>query len=897
MGQFAAGEIDAWLRNGGSVVTASDRAARSLAAAFHRARRHQGLSAWPAPAIQSWNEFILAAWKQRTLDARLILNLAQEQSLWAGIIVAYPQTASFLEGPRHRTASLAMEAHALLCAFAPQLLQAGSRTAWQQDHAAFSTWLAAFEEACRAGHLVSPARLPLELIPLLSNPPQNSDTTRPAILLAGFDRIQPIQRRVFDAWGEWHDIALDAPAGPTHFYESPDTQTELEACAIWCSHQLTSNPDASLLVITQDAGLRRGELDRTFLRLIGSESLFEFSLGIPFTQVPLAQSAHLLLRWLTGPLGEHELDWFFAAGYAGSPQECSALQGSMRALRHRSLEQPAWSLNAFLAQPSPTPPLPESWRDRITKAQQRLADLLSRTRSALDWAEFATQLLEDSGWPGPRALSSSEFQAARRFQEAIETTGSLGFDGHSIPWQDFLSAFTHVLEEALFTPQSHGAPIQIAGPAESAGLTADAIWFLGATEDAWPRAASMHPLIPPPVQRQFAMPHATPQLDWELAHSITTRLLTSAHEVHFSFARQIEGVESRASRVIENLVGAPQPLPPKLVLPPTPAPLTLTCEDASLVAFPPGKAEGGAAVLTAQSQCAFKAFATHRLSAQKWNPAQPCLTPAQRGLLLHAVLHAIWAGPPDGLRSLNDLRNLQDLPTFITGRVRRVFEQKLRGNLRARMPRAYLDLEEQRLIRLISEWLAYESTRADFEVLETEAEQTIHLAGLTLKLRLDRLDRLTDNTLLVIDYKTGDVSPNSWAPPRPEDVQLPLYAGFALPSGEILGGLTFARLRAGKISFAGRIGDAQATLLPGLTARSSLVTAPFTNELLIDWRQEIEQLARDFLAGRANVNPREYPQTCKQCNLQTLCRVTENPPGLDADSDGESADAEEADDE
>jgi hypothetical protein len=47
-------------------------------------------------------------------------------------------------------------------------------------------------------------------------------------------------------------------------------------------------------------------------------------------------------------------------------------------------------------------------------------------------------------------------------------------------------------------------------------------------------------------------------------------------------------------------------------------------------------------------------------------------------------------------------------------------------------------------------------------------------------LRLDRIDRLNDGSLLVIDYKTGDVSPKSWDLPRPDDVQLPLYAGFAL---------------------------------------------------------------------------------------------------------------------
>ncbi len=57
------------------------------------------------------------------------------------------------------------------------------------------------------------------------------------------------------------------------------------------------------------------------------------------------------------------------------------------------------------------------------------------------------------------------------------------------------------------------------------------------------------------------MPHATAQLDWELARAMTARLLGSAPEVNFSYARQSEGVEMRGSRVAAQFCGAPQPLP------------------------------------------------------------------------------------------------------------------------------------------------------------------------------------------------------------------------------------------------------------------------------------------------------------------------------------------------
>ena len=71
-------------------------------------------------------------------------------------------------------------------------------------------------------------------------------------------------------------------------------------------------------------------------------------------------------------------------------------------------------------------------------------------------------------------------------------------------WHEFLAELEHAADDILFAPQSTDAPIQIAGPAESAGLTADALWFLGADEESWPAVGSMHPFLPPYVQRELA---------------------------------------------------------------------------------------------------------------------------------------------------------------------------------------------------------------------------------------------------------------------------------------------------------------------------------------------------------------------------------------------------------
>ena len=907
-------EIDAWLRDGGRVVTASERGARALAAAYHRARRAEGLTAWPAPDIQDWDGFVRTAWQERCADDRMTLNTLQEQSLWAEIVSRDSPRAALLEDPRHRVAQMAMDAHRLLCLYAPRFLHAPARTSWQQDAAVFSRWLAAFDEACRTHRMLSAARLPVEFVEILKADANN----RAPLLLAGFDRILPTQRTLCDAWGVWRETRRAEAAQQVALYEAANQEAELAACALWCRQQMTLDPQARLLIVTQDADRRRGEIERAFTRFLiedpwhqstshqatyqsahpSAAPLFEFSLGVPLIHVTLARGAHLLLRWLTDAIEESALDWLFSSEVTtASVDESRALTVFMRALRRRSLQRTRWRLDTFLSQ-RPGASLPGSWTARMTLARQRLDQAARAQRDAAAWAELASELLRTVGWPGGRTFSSAEFQVTRRWERILDECASLGFNGRRIGWADFLSTLERALRETLFAPESQDAPILIAGPTESAAFTGDGIWFLGVHEDAWPANGAAHALLPLDLQREAGMPHAAAQLDWNLAAAVTERLLTSAPQVRFSYARQTEGVDAHASRVIAKITGEPTALPSELSAPAVPDMRTIEFEDRSRVPFPlpnieGGLIQGGSSVLTAQSQCPFKAFATARLGAEQWEQAEPALTAAQRGQLLHAVLHSAWSGPPRGIRSHAELTQIADLRAFVEDHVSVVLREKMPAAARDEMPQRYLQLEETRLLELVTAWLRFEMARARFTVAETEVDANAAIHGLALRLRLDRVDRLANGTLLVVDYKTGNVSPSSWELPRPDDVQLPLYAGFALDREvELLGGLVFAKVRAGQHGFAGRVLDAKSMLLPALGSQSALVKKRFTVEELIDWRAYIEQMAMEFIEGHAEVNPREYPRTCERCGLEALCRVREN--HSLADDDGE--DAEELDD-
>jgi ATP-dependent helicase/nuclease subunit B len=892
--------IDSWLAGGGIVLAASDRAARAIQTAYNTARRAQGLTAWTSPAIAMWQSWVREQWQQRDTAGHVPLSALQERALWAEVIRASRHAGAILDPDR--LAGAAQRALRLLCDYAPDALVRFTRSGWAGDSAIFSEWLAAFDTRCRRHQLISLSRLGLELTAALSS---GHAENRSPLLLIGFDRLTPSQRALLTAWGPWQlDFAESSVTPKTHHFAARDAESELAACVLWARQYLAADPSSRLMIVTPGLDLRRGEIERALLQPPPAglpELRFEFSLGVSLASAGLARGALLLLRWLYAPLSEPELDWLISSGYAcASPEEQSALAETMLQLRRRQLQRPDWPLEAFLNGGTPVLPLnsptrpPTAFAARLNAARHLLRSAQSR-QTPLAWAELTAELLETTGWPGYRPLTSEAFQSLERWESVVNECATLGLvrsvfdpssnsDPESLSWPDFVSALSAAAHDTVFAAESSDPPLLITEPFESAGLLADGIWFLGASEDSWPSRGAPHGLLPIRLQRASGMPHATPADDADLAASATQRLLASASESVFSHARHTAGVECRPSRLITRLAGPAVPLPESLIAAPPRPPITERCEDASLIPLPRLAIEGGAGTLTNQSLCPFKAFAVSRLAAQDWQPAGAGLTASERGLLLHAVLHRIWDKSSGGLGGLDDLIAIPDLVEFIRPYVRTAINEK--PAWRETHPARYLNLEADRLTGLIAEWLTYESARHPFTVERAERKIPVTIAGATLDVRLDRVDRLHDRSLLVIDYKTGLVGPSVWLGDRPDDVQLPLYAIHAIPLAitqallessaeeqQYLQGLVFARLAAGNLKYDGRLRDARGTLHPGLGNRTAIVKNALTDEQLSDWRNIIQRLGEDYLAGHAEPHPKDGLKTCDRCHLHAVCRI------------------------
>jgi hypothetical protein len=235
--------------------------------------------------------------------------------------------------------------------------------------------------------------------------------------------------------------------------------------------------------------------------------------------------------------------------------------------------------------------------------------------------------------------------------------------------------------------------------------------------------------------------------------------------------------------------------------------------------------------------------------------------------MLHEALQRIW-------QALRDSATLAAHDRATLGELVRVRVDAVLADLGRRRPDLFTArfraIEAARLTRLLLDWLEYERSRAQaFEVIALEQDRTLELGPLSLRTRADRVDRLADGSLAVIDYKSGrHVGSQGWFDDRLSEPQLPLYC--LHEPGEVSATLLARVRRDGPgCTFVGlsRTED----FAPGVLTPESTDEDTDWPRLLQHWQAAIDELVAEISAGRADPTP--SPQACQYCDLGALCRV------------------------
>jgi probable DNA repair protein len=285
------------------------------------------------------------------------------------------------------------------------------------------------------------------------------------------------------------------------------------------------------------------------------------------------------------------------------------------------------------------------------------------------------------------------------------------------------------------------------------------------------------------------------------------------------------------------------------------------------------KVSGGSSIIRDQAACPFRAFARHRLAAKPLAEPATGLDAATRGILLHRVLSLVWKKLQSQVALLAMSREM--LTTLIGESAHQAIQEVHADGVELLVGR-FAKIEHDRLCQVVSAWLDVERERLPFEVVSCEESSDVEIAGLAMHLRLDRLDRLHDDTYALIDYKTGVAHVRSWLGERPDEPQLPLYLHTAEQN---ISALAFARLKRDKgFGFEGV--SATEGVLPNVTPieqkRGMEALGLVSWDAMVqEWQSALDQLAAQFVQGVNAVDPKHGGLTCAQCDLQSVCRVSE----------------------
>jgi len=708
-------------------------------------------------------------------------------------------------------------------------------------------------------------------------------TAGPALEIVGFDRLTPLQESLLQRWAaagvEVHRPGGQPVRGAARFVRCLDGTAELDAAARWAAEALHGRGDRHIAIVVPDLGRRREAVRRVIERVLvpatgtaggpaPESQAYELAAARPLVEQPVVYAALDLLEIFVRPPDLRALSRLLRNSFMAGAADESAARARLDA-RLRRFERPGLGLAAF---------------ERMAgeRGCPTLAAALAAARSLISkWPEkelpsncskMVFSLLDVLGWPAVGA-DSTEHQAEQRWRSLVSELGACDEFTGRVSWAEAVGLLREMAGRILFEPQELRAPLLVIDPETCAGMRFDALWVCGLEAGSWPPPAAPDPFLPRSVQLRHGLPRASADIASQEARIVLDRLLASAPEVILSVAEMDDDASVLPSPLLEGIPAAGalgQWLGPRLAaarFAQRPA-----LESQADTALPPITAEearrGGARLLELEAACPFRAQAEFRLGARALEEPGVGVDAAERGDLVHKALAALWL-------ELGDQANLLALePAGLREAAHRAVTSALEEARRSAddLMGHLLDLEADWLEGRVLDMLAADRERMAFQVRDVEQPCSARIGELTLELRPDRVDRLADGSLAVIDYKTGaNAEVKAWLDERPRLPQLPAYVQ-ALGSDQV-SAVAFARVRSGDTGYAGVARTA--SVFPGLRvpgAKGWPRDYASWEELLGAWRRRLEALAAEYAAGDARLAP-DPSRACEYCHLGALCRI------------------------
>ncbi|MDP5070993.1 MAG: PD-(D/E)XK nuclease family protein [Congregibacter sp.] len=782
------------LAAGVAVLTPNRRLSRAILQAEPLYRRAQGTDVWPSSTVLPLRQYWIERWQRAVtrglLPPRTLIDAKRQQLIWRRVIDADEALPFSLLSPT-RAATLSQEASERLALWRvdPNDSQTRQSFSFDEDCKAFLRWESHFRKALEDLDCITPEQALEQLL----NCPEALDQ---AVALLTEDELPPLHRALCDAAPSCQQLippVQQARLMPVRVFADP--RAELQCAARWCREQVERDPQGRYAVVLSDM---QGDRDRMehylrqeFACLTQNYASLpvNFATGFMLDRVTLVSDALRILQCSLNEVAVENivavLQSRFIAPMAFRKDHSERCVRALRELARERIPQRVMRsvLDTLLDEELGSPP----W-DKVFQLATN-GRWLRRERLPSQWLAPFKAILTAWGWPRGAALDSLEYQQAVQWQEAMDEFASLDAFTGVLPLGEAIQCLKDLMAEQQFQPRTNDQAIQVLGPLETTGLSFDAIWICGMTAARWPAAAKPNPYLPHSLQREQRMPHADPSWERRWAMARWEQWQSGAGQVYCSYVNQLDGAEALPSPLIKTIPRQPDvenwQVDPRWREQAARGEVELVTLNAVPIAGDERAFAGvGAGALEQQSNCPFQAFAASRLNATQAPTLAAGLLASERGILLHRALFAIWGS----------LENSDRLALTSAGQLHEIIDSGLdyasQGLSKERVDVLggdILMLERQRLATVLMRWLELERERPESFVVLGREEPREHVLGkLKLRLRLDRIDQLSDGRQLIIDYKSGAIgSVNQWLGDRPTRPQLPLYALLSPPAAAI----------------------------------------------------------------------------------------------------------------